>query len=112
MNTAERKKLLIAQGALHRVEIVLGRHAVRSSLRPEALARDAIQQLAGAAPLAFLGRTAASGLPGNLSILLPFVVRAAGYLVRNKRARKPVLQVAVAAGAALAAFTLFKRSRH
>ena len=42
----ERKKQLIAQGALHRAEIMMAKDTVRTGLRPQALARGAAEQLA------------------------------------------------------------------
>lgn len=50
MNRADRKKLLIAQGAAYRAEACIARQAVREGVQPRALATAALRQVARLSP--------------------------------------------------------------
>lgn len=47
LDRATRKKELVALGAMHRAELVVGREAVRAAAQPQVLGRAALQQVTG-----------------------------------------------------------------
>jgi hypothetical protein len=96
MDKTQRKKQLIAQGALHRAHIVLARQETRAALRPQALARGTLGPIAGVA-LTLLGRRAGSLLPGARA-WMPLLLTALPALAKRRRLWK----VAAAAGGAAA----------
>jgi hypothetical protein len=104
-NSADRKKNLIAQGALYRVEVLHATQMTRASLRPDSLARGALHQLAGVA-LSMFSKRAGVGLGSGAQAWLPLLLSAAPVLLRNKSLWKPAWRgTLVAAG--VAAITVF-----
>ncbi|HEY0844516.1 MAG TPA: hypothetical protein VGE12_04070 [Noviherbaspirillum sp.] len=101
LNRTERKKHLIAQGAIYRAEVMLARHEVKASLRPESIARNAVHH-AVLVGLAALKARNLSGMPGlnlqNLQSLLPLAMSSVSALSKNKALVKVVLRGAIIAG--------------
>jgi hypothetical protein len=105
-NSADRKKNLIAQGALYRAEVLHATQMTRAGLRPDSLARGALQQLAGVALSMFSKRAGGVGLGSGAQALLPLLLSAAPVLLRNKSLWKPAWRgTLIAAG--VAAITVF-----
>lgn len=98
LNRSDRKKHLIAQGAIYRAEVMLAKQAVQDGLRPETIARNAVHQ-AMLVGLAALKTRNIGGLPGiNLQNLLPLAMSGVSALSKNKALVKVVLRGAVVAG--------------
>ncbi|OWW20785.1 hypothetical protein [Noviherbaspirillum denitrificans] len=111
MNRADRKKQLIAQGAVYRAEILLAKESAEASLRPDTLARSVLHQAAGALIGAFRGGNL-GGLPGmNLQTLLPLVMGGISALSRRKSLLGKVLRGVAVAGVAAGAAALVLRKR-
>lgn len=109
MNRADRKKFLIAQGAIYRAEVMLSKQALDASLQPEALARSALQQIAHGA-LSVLGKR--GSLPGiNLQTLLPLAITGISALAKRKGLLKVLLRGAAVAGAAASVVALVARRK-
>lgn len=94
MKPSDRKKQLIAQGAVYRAEVILGKQAVRASLQPDSLAKSLLHRVALTALSAFRNRGGIGLTGANLQMLLPLVGSVAA-LVR----KKPLLKRTLAAGA-------------
>ncbi|HJV86441.1 MAG TPA: hypothetical protein VJ698_13285 [Noviherbaspirillum sp.] len=111
MNQADRKKQLIAQGAVHRAEFLFATQVTKESLRPESLARGVMHQVVLTAA-SMVSRRNLSGLPGvNLQTVLPLVMTGISALSRRKGLRRYVLLAGLAAGAA-ALYTRKKKEGH
>jgi hypothetical protein len=109
VNRNERKKHLIAEGAIYRAEVMLSKQALQDSLQPESLARGALHQLALGA-LSMLARR--GGLPGvKLQTLLPLAVTAIGALAKRKWLLKIVLRGAALAGVTAGVAVLVSRKK-
>lgn len=106
---AERKRLLIAQGASYRLGITLGRTAVRTSLSPESLAKSAVAHVAMGAMNAFRGGSMLKG--GNLQVLLPLAMRLIPALSKKKQWIKPIARgvAALSVVAAIARLVMRKK---
>ncbi len=99
MNRADRKKQLIAQGAVYRAEVILAKQAMQVSLQPDSLAKSALHQIALAA-FSLLKNRGAAALPGvNLQTVVPLVMAGVSALSKRKDLVKPVLRGALVAGA-------------
>lgn len=102
MNAADRKKLLIAQGAVYRAEVLHDVRTARAALRPNSLVHRAFGKLAPVA-LSFFGRKGGAGLAGaGASALLPLLPRVAALLARKKSPSKPLLRGTLIVGVAIA----------
>jgi hypothetical protein len=102
VNREDRKKQLVAEGALHRAELFLAKDAIRSGMRPESLAHGAVQQLAATASAVLRNRGIGS-LPVTgvqLQALLPLLMSGLSALAEKKSLRKAVLGVTLLAGIA------------
>lgn len=111
MNREDRKRQLIAQGAVYRAEILLARQSAEDSLRPDTLARSVLHQAAGALIGAFR-RGNIGGLPGvNLQTLLPIVMGAISALSKRKSLLKTVVRGAAVAGTAAGLVALVSRKK-
>lgn len=111
MNRSDRKKQLIAQGALYRAEVMLATHIARDSLRPDSLARSALHQ-AALIGLSALKRRNIAGLPGlNLQNMLPLAMTALSSLSQRKGVVRAILRGALIAGTVAGAVRLFSRSK-
>lgn len=111
MNREDRKRQLIAQGAVYRAEILLAKQAAEDSLRPDTLARSVLHQAAGALIGAFRGGNL-GGLPGvNLQTLLPLVMGAISALSKRKSLLKTIVRGAAVAGTAAGVVALVSRKK-
>ncbi|MGH8807189.1 MAG: hypothetical protein ACREX0_04845 [Noviherbaspirillum sp.] len=110
MNRADRKKQLIAQGALHRAEIVLAQRTTQASLHPDSLARSALRHLAFTAWSAFR-KGNIGGLPVDLPTLLPLVMSGISALSKTKPVVKKIVFGTAIACAATSAAVMFSRKK-
>jgi len=111
LHAADRKKQLIAQGAVHRAEVLHAKQMMRAGLRPDSLARGAFRQLAGVA-LALVGKKTGIGLAGaGVQTLLPLLLSAGSALLRNKSLRKPLLRGVLIAGGVVAVAVVFSKKK-
>lgn len=98
MRHSERKKQLIAEGALHRADILLAKSAVSAKTSRAALIGTALQQLkTSASQIAMrrIGNLSAADLQAVAPIALPLLTR----LLEKKSVARTALGTAVAAGA-------------
>ncbi|HEY4071602.1 MAG TPA: hypothetical protein VGM52_00715 [Herbaspirillum sp.] len=104
-SAAARKKKLLADGALHRANIVMARADIAAGTQPGALTKEALSQLAESAKgLLFNSVREFVAHPGKLSPLL-----LTGFSLLSKSTiRKPLMYVGVAGGAVAGAIYLFK----
>lgn len=108
MNRATRKKLLIAQGALHRAEIVMAKQAAQDNLGPGAVSRK-LPQFALFALALLRGH---KGVPGmSLSALLPVLTAGIAALAKGKSVFKPVIRSILIAGAVAGITALIAKSK-
>lgn len=111
MNREDRKRQLIAQGAIYRAEVMLAKRDAEASLRPDTLARSVLHQVLGAALAAFRSGNVAS-LPGmNLQTLLPIVMGGISALSRRKSLLKAIVRGAAVAGTAASVVALVSRKK-
>jgi hypothetical protein len=111
MNREDRKRQLIAQGAVYRAEILLAKQAAEDSLRPDTLARSVLHQAAGALIGAFRNGNI-GGLPGvNLQTLLPIVMGTISALSKRKSLLKTVVRGAAVAGTVAGLVALVSRKK-
>lgn len=111
MNRQDRKRQLIAQGAVYRAEILLAKQAAEDSLRPDTLARSVLHQAAAALIAAFRSGNIA-GLPGmNLQTVLPIVMGGISALSKRKSLLKAVVRGTAVAGAAAGIVALVARRK-
>jgi hypothetical protein len=95
-SAAERKKKLLADGALHRANILVARADISAGARPGALTREAIGHFSSTAKTLLFDtvRTATSN-PAKLS---PLLMTGLSLLAR-KSVRKPLMYIGIAGGA-------------
>lgn len=114
MNQEERKKQLIAQGSLHRAEIVMAKDTVRTGLSPQALARGVTEQLAMSVYSAFQ-RKGNTGLSiGRLQAALPLLITAGSVLMKftsRKSVLETLLRTILAAGVTAAVTAALSRKK-
>lgn len=110
MIRADRKKQLIAQGAIHRVELLLSRHTVQHSLQPESLARRALQHIPGVAFAAFRNRNL-DGIGINLQTMLPLLMSGVSVLAKSGIRTKPLLRRAAIVAAAFGMIAIISRKK-
>lgn len=108
LSLAERKQMLVAQGASYRLGITYGRTAVRTSLSAESLAKSAVAHVAMGAVSAFKGGSMLKG--SNLQVLLPLAMslisRLSSRLPKKANLVRPIARSALVLGA-VAAITRF-----
>lgn len=110
LSTEQRKKLLIAQGALHRFALLDAKTSVKQAVQVKALARGAAAAAALAGVTLFKRRASAS-TAGGLPAMLPLVISGISLLAKQTRQR-PALRKSLLAGvAALAGAYLLKKVR-
>lgn len=107
LTISERKKLLVAQGALHRANMMVARADIAAASEPSIMARSVLSRLAAALKATALDNLRVGGirvgdvrLNGGLDMrtLLPLLT--GGISLLSKTAiRKPLMYVAVAGGA-------------
>lgn len=106
MKPADRKKLLIAQGRVHRAEAMLAKDAVRAALQPESLVRNALAQVGTIALSSFKNeRGSVSGAA------LSLVQSGASALAKQAPSLKPALRNALLAGVAAGLITLLTKRK-
>lgn len=111
MNRADRKKQLIAQGALYRAEVMLAKQATQEAAQPQALIGNTLPHLAFAA-LALFRKRNGNGLPGAfLPAVLPLVTGAVSALAKRKPSLKAILRSALIAGAAAGVVALVAKRK-
>lgn len=109
MNTADRKKQLIAQGRVYRAEVVVAKEEVRSGMRPDSMATAALNQVALIALAAFRNKVGGAGI--NLAALLPLAASGVSALSKKKAVLKPVLRGVLVASAVAAAVALVVKKK-
>jgi hypothetical protein len=108
---AQRKKMLMVEGAIYRSQILHARSAVRSSLQPGALAQSAIGHLTATAGAAVDQVFNLQNFKnGGLKSLLPLLMSGASLLSKRGLVR-PALKVTLVLGAAAAAAYVVMRKR-
>jgi hypothetical protein len=111
---AERKKLLIAQGAAFRSEIVHSKYAAQAHLHPESLATGVAHQLVTFL-LSALGNRSGAGLAGiDLQTILPLAISGIAALSKRRSLWKPMAIGILTAGTlgAVVAFVVRKKKAH
>jgi len=106
----ERKRKLLAEGALFRIGIMQARGTVRANLNAESLAKGAFNRIIGAVSSTFSGALSGKG-GSNLQSLSPLLI--GGISLLSKRyLRKPLLYGAViSAGGAFAYYLTRRKDR-
>jgi hypothetical protein len=110
VNRADRKKQLIAQGALHRAEIVLAQQTTQDSLHPDSLARNALRHLAFFALSTFRKRNV-SGFPVDIPTLLPLVMGGISALSKATPLVKKIAYGTAIASAAAGMAVMFSKKK-
>lgn len=93
---AERKKKLLADGALHRANILIARADISAGVQPGALTREAIGHFSGTARSLLI--ETARGVLSNPARLSPLLMTGVS-LLSKKAIRKPLIYAGVAGGA-------------
>lgn len=110
-NRSDRKKQLIAQGAIYRAEAMLAKQVVQENLKPESMAKNALHQVMLIGMAALNSRNIA-GLPGiNLQRILPLLMGGMSALSHNKTLVKTVLRGAAIAGSVAGLARLFVKKK-
>jgi hypothetical protein len=110
---AERKRLLVAQGASYRAGITHARTSMRTSMSAESLAKSAMNHVAMGAMGAVTAFKSGAILKGaNLQVILPLAMSVIARLSNKKHLVKPIAGGALVLGAvaAIARFVIKKRS--
>jgi hypothetical protein len=108
---ADRKKMLIAQGALFRAEIMHAKEVTRAGLRPDSLARGALSHIGLAALAALKSRGGPSVAGVNVQSLLPLVITGISLLSKNPSLKPALRGGLAAAAAAITAVLVWKRKK-
>ena len=99
VSAADRKKMLVAQGALFRSEIIDAKEAARISLHPDSLAKGVFHHLMHTALNTFANRTI-PGLAGlDWERILPLAITGVSILSKTP-ARKKLMRGALVLGVA------------
>ena len=106
MTVEERKRLLLAEGALLRIGIMDARSVVRGNLNPESLAKGALNRVVGAAYSTFGGAFSS----GNLQALSPLLIGGISLLTK-RYLRKPLMYGGVISAVASLAYYLSKKKK-
>jgi hypothetical protein len=103
LTTAQRKKLLIAQGAMFRLGLIESTYAVHTNLQPDVLAKSALNSLVTSASSALGHGISLRNLGGaNFQTLLPIAISVISLLIKRRSLIKPLLIGAIALGTASA----------
>ncbi len=106
----ERKRRLLAEGALFRIGILEGRSTVRANLNAESLAKGALNRIVGAVSSTLAGAFSGKG-GGNLQSLSPLLIGGIS-LISKRYLRKPLLYgTVISAGAAFAYYLTRRQDR-
>ncbi|GIZ51731.1 hypothetical protein [Noviherbaspirillum aridicola] len=108
---ALRKKELLALGAMYRAELVAGREAIRAAAQPQALARAALQQVAGRVVGAAEQKTGLDLSRLDLATVLPLLAGGASLLRGRGGLVRLLLRGGALAGLATGALAFLRRRR-
>ena len=110
-STAQKKKLLIAQGARFRVGLTESTRDTLANLQPDVLAKSALNNLVTSASSAFGHKFSLKNLSdANFQTILPIAISAISLIAKRRSLIKPLLIGAITLGAASAiARFVFKR---
>jgi hypothetical protein len=112
LTAAQKKKLLIAQGAAYRLGLIESKNTVSANLHADALAKHAFSRLAATASTALgHGMSIRSFAEGNFQTILPLLLSGFSLLAKRRRLIKPLLIGAVVSAAAGIAASLVRRAR-
>lgn len=107
---AQRKKVLLAQGALYRAGVNESRAVVRENLHPGVMAKSAVNHLAATASAAFDNIFRLKNFnAGNLQILLPLLTSGFSLLSRRGLIRPILRGAVVVATMGTASYFLFRK---
>ena len=106
LSVAARKKMLLADGALHRASIIVARADIAASMRPGALAKDALGHLSETAKIVLL-ETFRNGIK-NPRKLSPLLITGLSLLSKTY-IRKPLMYAGIAGGAIAGAIYLINQ---
>jgi hypothetical protein len=108
LSAAARKKKLLADGALHRANLMVARADIAAGVQPGALTKDALSHLTESAKGMLLNSVRDfTAHPGKLSPLL-----LTGFSLLSKSAiRKPLMYMGIAGGAVAGAIYLINLFR-
>jgi hypothetical protein len=113
LTTAQRKKLLIAQGVMYRAGLTEAKNAVRANLQTDVLVKGSLSSLVTAASGALgHGFSLRNFREANFQTLLPLLISGVSLLVKKRSLIQPLSAVAVAltTAAAIAGF-MFKKPK-
>jgi hypothetical protein len=114
LSLAERKQMLIAQGASYRLGITHGRSAVRTSLSAESLAKSALSHVAMGAVSAIKGGSVLKS--SNLQVILPLALslisKLSSKMPKKTKLVKPLARGALVLGVVAAVARLVMRKRN
>ncbi len=110
MNLSDRKKQLIAQGAVYRAEALHAKLAAQGGLRAGPLLQGAAGRLAAGALTLYRNRAAARLLGAGMSKGLPLLASGIGLLAGGGRWKRG-LRLALAAGGLAAAVRFIARRK-
>jgi hypothetical protein len=109
MMTIDRKRQLIAEGRVHRAEILLARESIQQAIRPEVLTRHIADELATKG-MSYLRHKFGLSTKGELiQSLLPLAAGLLSNLPKYKSSLRPFLQGTAAAGASALAVSCILR---
>lgn len=98
---AQRKKMLVAQGAMYRLGLVKSKNELQANLHPDVLAKSALNSFVTTASTALGHGFNLRNLSGaNLQTILPVVISVVSLLAKRKALIKPLLIGAIALAAA------------
>jgi hypothetical protein len=110
---AERKRLLIAQGASYRSGIAHARTSLHTSLNAQSLAKSAMNHIAmGAMGAVSAFKSGGILKGGNLQVILPLAMSLIARVSNKKHLVKPIARGALVLGAvaAIARFVIRKKN--
>ncbi|RXZ36439.1 hypothetical protein D9O50_07905 [Oxalobacteraceae bacterium CAVE-383] len=108
LSAADRKKKLLADGALHRANIMVARADISAGVHPGALAREALGQFSVTAKTLLLDTVRTTAM--NPAKLSPLLMTGLSLLAR-KSMRKPLMYASIAGGAIAGAVYLSRLFR-
>lgn len=120
MTREERKRKVLAQGALYRLGVIEARHVVRENLSAESLAKGALSRVGSFAASFFGGgkavqsiKSLAGGSLGNVNLqtVTPLLMTGASLLSR-RWLRKPMLYGGIIAAVGGLAYYFSQRDDH
>lgn len=109
---AQRKKVLVAQGAMYRLGLVESKNALQANLQPDVLAKSALNSFVTTASTALGHGFNLRNLSGaNLQAILPVAISVVSLLAKRKALIKPLLIGAIALAAAIGIARLVSKKK-